>query len=167
MKKVIRVVLFICMISMLYGCNVQKHESSAEEGFVEQMKEWSNRFGKTQITEDESLMGKRTLENDGDYYIGSYVSDISHATGRDVIFGGAIIEERKIILKGTIDVGTGQARIRVRMNEEVVYLEPNESGIFEKEFSLESGGNYIMIDYENFTGNVELTCLEGDSIYEK
>ena len=35
------------------------------------------------------------------------------------------------------------------------------------DFSFKSGGNYIMIDYENFTGSIELRCTEEDEVIEE
>ena len=35
-------------------------------------------------------------------------------------------------------------------------ITPDDNGDFETELSLESGGNYIMVLYEEFTGAVEL-----------
>ena len=107
------------------------------------------------------------MEQEGDYYSGSYNAQIEQITGRDVVFGGAGTEERTIICSGNIDRESGSIKIRVRMNEEVVYISPNENGHFEKEFSFESGGNYIMVDYEDFTGSIELRCTEGEDADEE
>ena len=102
------------------------------------------------------------MEQEGDCYSGSYNAQAEQMTGRDVVFGGAGMEERTISCSGNIDRESGSIKIRVRMNEEVVYISPNENGHFEKEFSFESGGNYIMVDYEDFTGSIELRCTEGE-----
>ena len=43
------------------------------------------------------------------------------------------------------------------MNGDVTELEPDEDGYFSTELKLDSGGNYIMVRYENYIGTVELT----------
>ena len=161
MKKVITGTLLICVLTVLSGCSAWNNSSDGIK-IIEQVEDWTETLGKKQITKDSDLCGKRILEQAGDYYSGSYNAQIEQITGRDVVFGGAGTEERTIICSGNIDRESGSIEIRVRMNEEVVYISPNENGHFEKEFSFESGGNYIMVDYEDFTGSIELRCTEGE-----
>lgn len=162
MKKVIVGILIICMLGVLYGCTEMTSICNDGSGVIERMKEWSEVLGKRQITKDSELCGERTWEQEGDYYSGSYNAQVEQMTGRDVVFGGAGMEERTIICSGNIDRETGSLKIRVRMNEEVVYISPDESGNFEAELSFVSGGNYIMVDYEEFTGSIDLRCTEGE-----
>lgn len=42
------------------------------------------------------------------------------------------------------------------MNTVVTELETDENGNFETKLNMTSGGNYIMIDYKNFSGSVKL-----------
>lgn len=167
MKKIMIGILLFSLLGILCGCTEGKNSNDSESGTIEQLREWTGKLGMTQITEDESLRGTRTLENEEDYYTGNYIAETDHVTGRDVVFGGAGIEERIIICSGTVDIKAGSIKIRVRMNEEVVYVSPDESGHFEKEFSFASGGNYIMVDYENFTGSIDLRCTEGEGEHEE
>lgn len=166
MKKVIVGTLLICVLTVLFGCSSWNNNSDGIK-IIEQVKDWTETLGKKQITKDSDLCGERILEQEGDYYSGSYNAQIEQITGRDVVFGGAGTEERTIICSGNIDRESGSIKIRVRMNEEVVYISPNENGHFEKEFSFESGGNYIMVDYEDFTGSIELRCTEGEDADEE
>lgn len=161
MKKVIVGTLLICVLTVLYGCSSWNNNSDGIK-IIEQVKDWTETLGKKQITKDSDLCGERTLEQSGGYYSGSYNAQVEQMTGRDVVFGGAGMEERTIICSGIIDRESGRIKIRVRMNEEVIYISPDENGYFEKEFSFESGGNYIMVDYEDFTGSIELRCTEGE-----
>ena len=166
MKKVIVGTLLICVLTVLFGCSSWNNNSDGIK-IIEQVENWTEALGKKQITKDSDLCGERILEQEGDYYSGSYNAQIEQITGRDVVFGGAGTEERTIICSGNIDRESGSIKIRVRMNEEVVYISPNENGHFEKEFSFESGGNYIMVDYEDFTGSIELRCTEGEDADEE
>ncbi|MGN8630684.1 hypothetical protein ACTNEW_03635 [Blautia sp. HCP3S3_G3] len=161
MKKVIAGTLLICVLTVLSGCSAWNNNSDGIK-IIEQVENWTEALGKKQITKDSDLCGERTLEQSGDYYSGSYNAQVEQMTGRDVVFGGAGVEERTVICNGNIETKSGSAEIRVRMNEEVVYISPDDNGYFEKVLSFESGGNYIMVDYEDFTGSIDLRCTGAD-----
>ena len=72
------------------------------------------------------------------------------------VFGGGSIESRKLHVYGKVSGEAGKAAVRLRQNEEVTKLEPQKDGSFETTISCSSGENYIMVDYKNFQGNVEL-----------
>lgn len=110
----------------------------------------------TQITSDKKLIGKRSFV-DKDTYIGAYFSSCISENGRDVVFGGASIKDRKINLKVKILTESGAASLRVRTGSDVKEYSVDENGIIEKTFDFDSGGNYAMIIYNNFTGTVEMT----------
>ena len=110
-------------------------------------------IGDSQITDDDDLTGARLLVDD-DSYVGEYTAECSHMTGRDVVFGGASIHNRDLFLSGHIETESGNAT--VRMNSEVVELEPDADGYFETTLKLNNGGNYIMVVYEDFSGTVEI-----------
>lgn len=78
-------------------------------------------------------------------------------SGRDVIFGGGSVKEKTVRLKAKILTESGTALLRVRLGSEVKEYKVDGDGSFEKELDFQGGGNYIMIDYDNFTGTVELT----------
>ena len=115
-------------------------------------------IGNSQITDDEDLFGTRFLQNTEDSYVGEYSADCNHVTGRDVVFGGAYINSKELFLSGNIQSTTGEATVRIRLNNEVTELEPDSDGNFETTLKLSSGGNYIMVVYENFAGTVEMNC---------
>ena len=112
-------------------------------------------IGDNQITDDDDLIGARLLVDD-DSYVGEYTAECSHMTGRDVVFGGASIHNRDLFLSGHIETESGKATVRIRMNDEVVELEPEADGHFETTLNLDNGGNYIMMIYEDFSGVVEM-----------
>lgn len=111
-------------------------------------------FGGSQITDDDELIGTRKLADDA--YTGIYTSDCTGNTGRDVIFGGGSILNKSLSIEGQINVESGSAIVRIRTNDEVIELESGSDGRFDTELSIHSGGNYIMIDYSDFAGSVEL-----------
>ncbi|MCI9338594.1 MAG: hypothetical protein HFH93_13860 [Lachnospiraceae bacterium] len=114
-------------------------------------------LGASQITADEDLLGERVCHDEA--YVGDYEARCLDTTGRDVIFGGGSIEPRRLQVYGRIRTEAGEAAVRIRMNDEVVTLETDEEGYFETELRLKSGGNYIMVDYEAFSGTVELISI--------
>lgn len=114
-------------------------------------------IGDNQITDDDDLIGARLLVDD-DSYVGEYTAECSHMTGRDVVFGGASIHNRALFLSSHIDAESGKATVRIRMNSEVIELEPDADGYFETTLKLDNGGNYIMVIYEDFSGMLKMTC---------
>ena len=114
-------------------------------------------IGDNQITDDDDLIGARLLVDD-DSYVGEYTAECSHMTGRDVVFGGASIHNRALFLSCHIDAESGKATVRIRMNSEVIELEPDADGYFETTLKLDNGGNYIMVIYEDFSGMLKMTC---------
>lgn len=154
MRKWMRAVLICCMALSLTGCGYRSWNSWELLKFMDNL---AGKLGASQITPDQELFGERVCHDDA--YVGSYTAQCQSGTGKDVVFGGASIETRRLQIYGRILADAGQARVRIRMNEEVVVLETDEEGCFETELRLGSGGNYIMIDYEDFSGTVELTSI--------
>ena len=155
MKNIFTFLLLTCFLLGLTGCRINYVEP-------EEMQEFLNRvvedIGCSQITDDKDLFGTRCLQNTEDSYAGKYSADCSHVTGRDVIFGGASINSRALFLSGRIHPISGKGTIRIRLNNEVTELESNSDGTFETTLKLSSGGNYIMVVYEDFTGSIEMNC---------
>lgn len=151
MKKIFVCSLVIMMIFSLTACRLNYMDSDEIQAFFSNLAE---DLGSSQITDDDKLIGQRVTD---DAYTGTYQSDCSGNTGRDVIFGGGSIEERTLYISGAVKAESGSAIVRTRLNDEVIELTPDENGIFETELSLASGGNYIMVQYEDFKGTVELS----------
>ena len=149
MKQLITYLLLTGLILGLAGCRLND---------VEYLNGIVSEIGDSQITDDEDLIGTRVLVDSADAYTGAYTAACEAVTGRDVIFGGASIHNRELFLSGTIQAESGKATVRIRLNEEVYELEPDDNGQFETILKLENGGNYIMVVYEDFSGSIELTC---------
>ena len=66
--------------------------------------------------------------------------------------------DKLIKVKAYIKTESGSAVIRLRMNGKVLEYTPDADGRFEHEFNFENGGNYIMIDFDRFTGTVQMTA---------
>lgn len=148
MKKVLLVLLIFCMLFSVSSCKI---DSDRLYNFLDNMAE---DLGNHQITESKDLIGSRILNEDA--YTGNYQAHCDGNTGRDVIFGGGSIESKKLHVYGTIHTYAGKATVRIRLNEDIKELSVKEDGSFETKLSLDSGGNYIMLDYEDFSGEIEL-----------
>lgn len=142
--------LLMCCLALILTLSL----SACGKGDLERLEDWANKLGQTQITDSKDLIGNREVFIDD--YAGLYEAACEEDSGRDVIFGGASTEERTLYVSGNIKTESGSASVRIRLNKEVMVLTPDENGNFETKLSLESGGNYIMVLYEEFTGTVEL-----------
>ena len=151
MKHTIIILLLTALILSLTGCRFNFMEPEEMQEFLDGVVE---NIGDSQITDNDDLIGERLLTDDS--YAGEYTAECSHMTGRDVVFGGASIHNRAILLSGYIETESGKATVRIRMNGEVVELEPDADGYFETTLKLDNGGNYIMVIYEDFSGTVEM-----------
>ena len=114
-------------------------------------------FKMSDVTSSAELIGRRKNRN-GNWFIGSYTAQCENETGRDTVFGGASARDRRIKVKAHIKTETGSAVIRLRMNGKVLEYTPDTDGRFEREFNFQNGGNYIMIDFDRFTGTVQMTA---------
>lgn len=151
MKKFSVLCMALLLVFALAGCALDHMTPSeiysAMDGLVQQL-------GQSQITDGADLIGSRCLNGDG--FTGGYVSDCSGNTGRDVVFGGASVERRCIRISGEIKTESGSAQIRIRVNDQVTVLDCDPDGRFQTVLSTDSGGSYIMVDYDQFVGTVEL-----------
>lgn len=148
MKKLVLIAAAFCMACTLSACHMEP------EDVYQFLDEIAGDFGQTQITADADLIGQRTAAEDA--YTGSYRADCGGNSGRDVVFGGASVEPRKLHVYGVIHTASGRATVRIRMNQEVQELSVKEDGSFETDLRLQSGGNYMIMTYEDFQGSVEM-----------
>ena len=152
MNHTIIFLLLTVLLLSLTGCRSNFMEPEAMQDFLDGVVE---NIGGSQITDDDDLIGARLLAGD-DCYVGEYTAECNHMTGRDVVFGGASIHNRALFLSSHIDAESGKATVRIRLNSEVIELEPDADGYFETTLKLDNGGNYIMMIYEDFSGVVEM-----------
>lgn len=151
MKKLVCLFLIILVSFGLSACSIQNADPqkilNAYEKFI-------IACGKTQVTDDNQLIGKRTLT--ADTYVGTYVATCENASGRDVVFGGGSLKQRTIKVTGDINMQSGKVTLSVRLGEKKEVIPIKENGSFNVILDLEGGGNYIMLDYEDFKGTVNI-----------
>ena len=63
MKKVIAGALLICTLTVLAGCTDWNDNSDGIK-IIEQVKDWTEKLGKKQITKDSDLCGERVLDQE-------------------------------------------------------------------------------------------------------
>jgi len=150
MKRLLIILICVVMVFALSGCS-----GNWKDNVVDSWDNLANTFSKSQITKNEDLLGSRTLDGD-DYYIGSYTAECESADGRDVVFGGASVYEKKLKVTAKVETQSGLATFRIRIGADVEEHTADENGNLELELELGSGNIYVMIDYEDFTGSVDL-----------
>ena len=151
MKKLLLLLTLLLLTLGLTACDWADSTPEEMHGILDDV---AGFFGRSQITDDDELIGTRKLSDDA--YTGTYTSDCAGNTGRDVIFGGGSILNKTLSIEGQIRTESGSAVIRIRMNDEIIELEPDSDGCFDTELNILSGGNYIMVNYSDFAGSVEL-----------
>lgn len=152
MKRPFVIILCIAALSFLSGCSAEWPDNA-----VAGWDRLVNNLSKSQITSDDDMIGKRTVTGN-DYYTGTYSAVCENAEGRDVVFGGASVYEKKLKVMAKIKTVSGTATVRIRLGSEVEEHVADEEGNLALELELGSGNIYIMIDYASFTGEVNLTC---------
>ncbi len=150
MRKNLVCLLVLTILFSLTACRINYMDSDEIHAFFFDL---ADDLRRSQISEDDKLIGTRETD---DAYTGAYQAECNGNTGRDVIFGGGAVKERSLYISGDVKTESGSATVRIRLNDEVIELTPDENGYFETKLSLEYGGNYIMVQYEDFTGTVEL-----------
>ena len=85
----------ICLLLPLTACRFRYMNPEDVSGFLENL---SGIVGSFQITSDHDLIGERGCGEDA--YTGRYWAECEGNTGKDVIFGGASLEGRKLYVSG-------------------------------------------------------------------
>lgn len=151
MKRFVSLTLLLCILFGFSACT--KHDANPQK-ILNAYEKVVEACGRTQMTKDKDLIGNRVLKEDA--YVGTYLATSEHANGRDVVFGGGSLKERKVDIHGTIQTTSGKATLCVRLGEKKEEVATDENGNFHALLEMSSGGNYIMLDYENFEGTVKL-----------
>lgn len=154
MKRAVAVLLTLALMLSLTAC---MSRGSMQLKRVDRcFDDLRGAFKMSDVTSSAELIGRRKNRN-GNWFIGSYTAQCENETGRDTVFGGASARDRRIKVKAHIKTETGSAVIRLRMNGRATKFLPDSDGNFEREFDFGSGGNYIMVDFNRFTGTVWMT----------
>ena len=150
MKKIVLALTFVLVGSfMLAGCS--KDEILNHYNNIVQS------AGSIELTGKSSLQGEK--EKGIDDYTGTYTADYANFSGTEYLFGGTSIKReagKDLSIDCALEVTEGTAKVFwiSGADEEVTLLET--TGTYSDTITLPEGGNYIGIECENFTGNIEL-----------
>ena len=150
MKKIVLALTFVLVGSfMLAGCS--KDEILNHYNNIVQS------AGSIELTGKSSLQGEK--EKGIDDYTGTYTADYANFSGTEYLFGGTSIKReagKDLSIDCALEVTDGTAKVFwiSGADEEVTLLET--TGTYSDTITLPEGGNYIGIECENFTGNIEL-----------
>ena len=150
MKKIVLALTFVLVGSfMLAGCSKD---------------EILNHYNNIVQSEDSiELTGKSLLQGEKekgiDDYTGTYTADYANFSGTEYLFGGTSIKReagKELSIDCTLEITEGTAKVFwiSGADEAVTLIEA--TGTYSDTITLPDGGNYIGIECENFTGNIEL-----------
>ena len=150
MKKIVLALTFVLVGSfMLAGCS--KDEILNHYNNIVQS------AGSIELTGKSSLQGEK--EKGIDDYTGNYTADYANFSGTEYLFGGTSIKResgKELSIDCTLEVTEGTAKVFwISGADEAVTLFET-TGTYSDTITLPGGGNYIGIECENFTGNIEL-----------
>ena len=150
MKKIVLALTFVLVGSfMLAGCS--KDEILNHYNNIVQS------AGSIELTGKSSLQGEK--EKGIDDYTGTYAADYANFSGTEYLFGGTSIKReagKDLSIDCALEVTEGTAKVFwiSGADEAVTLIEA--TGTYSDTITLPDGGNYIGIECENFTGNIEL-----------
>ena len=153
MIPVKKIVLSLCLIllgaSVLSGCT--------KDEVLDQYNNIVQSAGSIALTGNSSLQG--TKEKGIDDYTGTYTADYANFSGTEYLFGGTSIKReagKELSIDCTLEITEGTAKVFwISGSDEAVTL-IEATGTYSDSITLPDGGNYIGIECENFTGNIEL-----------
>ena len=150
MKKIVLALTFVLVGSfMLAGCS--KDEILNHYNNIVQS------AGSIELTGKSSLQGEK--EKGIDDYTGIYTADYANFSGIEYLFGGTSIKReagKELSIDCTLEITEGTAKVFwISGADEAVTLF-EATGTYSDIITLPDGGNYIGIECENFTGNIEL-----------
>ena len=148
-KIVLSLYLILLGASVLSGCT--------KDEFLDQYNNIVQSAGSIELTGKSSLQGEK--EKGIDDYTGTYTADYANFSGIEYLFGGISIKReagKELSIDCTLEITEGTAKVFwISGSDEAVTL-IEATGTYSDTITLPDGGNYIGIECENFTGNIEL-----------
>ena len=150
MKKIVLALTFVLVGSfMLAGCS--KDEILNHYNNIVQS------AGSIELTGKSSLQGEK--EKGIDDYTGIYTADYANFSGIEYLFGGTSIKReagKELSIDCTLEITEGTAKVFWSSGSDEAVTLIEATGTYSDTITLPDGGNYIGIECENFTGNIEL-----------
>lgn len=126
------------------------------DGLLEEINDWSDSVAAYSVTGDNSLVGERKQGDDN--YVGSYEADYDKFTGEEYIFGGTSLKrtggsDLKVNYSLTVQSGTVALYWLDGEEKKPIADAPAQDTYT---FSIHAGGNFIVLEGDNFTGSLSL-----------
>lgn len=113
--------------------------------------------GYSVLTSENSLQGERITGIDN--YVGTYFAEYKDFSKTEYLFGGTDIERETgndLSVTCTLKIDNGTAKVFwISGNEKPIIL-IQADGTYNETITLPSGGNYIGIECDSFTGSIKL-----------
>ena len=148
MKKIVLALTFVLVGSfMLAGCS--------KDEILNYYNNIVQSAGSIELTGKSSLQGEKGIDD----YTGNYTADYANFSGTEYLFGGISIKReagKDLSIDCALEITEGTAKVFwISVSDEAVTL-IETTGTYSDTITLPDGGNYIGIECENFTGNIEL-----------
>lgn len=148
-KGIVSLTLFLFGVCTLSGCT--KDEILNHYNNIVQS------AGSVELTGNLSLQGKK--EKGIDDYTGSYQADYKDFSSTEYLFGGTSIKReagKEISITCNLEVDEGTAKVFWSSGAEEPVILIETTGKYKDTLTLPDSGNYIGIECEDFSGNIEL-----------
>lgn len=153
MQKIGVLLVTICLALLCTGCS--------KDALKDYYKDITEKVGDIVLTNKSKLKGTRKFEKD--HYTGTYQVTYKDFTGKEVIFGGTTIEKDEENINVKLNIEKSQGNIKVIMNlkgqEEAL---ATKDGSYEFDFNVKNGSNYLIIEADNYSGEVHIETKEED-----
>ena len=150
MKKIVLALAFVLLGSfMLSDCS--------KDEILDHYNNIVQSAGAIELTGKSSLEG--TKEKGIDDYTGTYTADYEDFSDTEYLFGGTSIKReagKELSIDCTLEVTEGTAKVFWISGSDKAVTLIETTGTYSDTITLPDGGNYIGIECENFTGNIEL-----------
>lgn len=153
MIAVKKIVLSLCLMllsaSVLSGCT--------KDEVLDQYNNIVQSAGSIALTGNSSLQG--TKEKGIDDYTGSYTANYEDFSDTEYWFGGTSIKREasnELSIDCTLEVTEGTAKVFWISGSDKAVTLIETTGTYTDTITLPDGGNYIGIECEDFTGNIEM-----------
>ena len=127
------------------------------DGFLDEFNDWTDSFATHSITKDNRLVGER--KKGADDYVGTYEAEYEQFTGEEFIFGGTSLKRKEgsdLQATYSLTIQSGTAVLYWLDGEDnIVFTDVSDEGVYE--FTIHAGKNFIVLNGEQFTGNLTLT----------
>ena len=148
MKKIgIFLITIVLTLILCSGCS--------KDSILNIYQKFNENLGDFVLTNSFLLRGHR--EFDKDHYTGTYEVNYQNFKGAEVIFGGTTIDrdDNNIHVKIEVSNSKGELKVYMKLKEKQEIL-ATEDGFYEFDFNVKSGSNYLIINGNDYSGEVKI-----------